>query len=80
MVRVLGALQRLQRGGVLGLPLEPTRQARERIGLARAAALDAERTARGFTLRMRQPLPVALGADQPKLGVTDRDLFHQVIG
>ena len=80
MVRVLGALQRVQRGGVLGLPLEPSGQARNRISLARAAAFDAKRIARGFTLRVRQPLSVALDADQPIPGVTDRDLFHRVIG
>jgi hypothetical protein len=59
MVGVFGALQRVERGGMLALPLQPARQARDRFVLARPAALDTERIPRRLALGVRQPLAVA---------------------
>src|SRR5437016_6513808 len=42
MIRLLGALERLEGGRVLALPVKPAREALERILFGRTAALDPE--------------------------------------
>src|SRR6185503_8465057 len=60
MVSALRVLQGLERGGVLALPLEPGSQVRDRVGLARTGAFDAEQIAGVLALRVREPVAGAL--------------------
>ena len=71
MIRALGALEIRKRGGVVGLPLEPARQPRDGFVFGRARALDPERIAGLFPLRVRDPLSVALDEEDAVATVTD---------
>src|SRR5207245_1115318 len=59
VVRALRALQRIERGGVLVLPLEPARQPLDRLGFRRARAVDAKAIAAAGALGMREPSAVS---------------------
>src|SRR5438094_9662980 len=80
MIRALGALQILERGRVLGLPLEPARQPRDRLRLARAGALDPERIAGVVAQRARDPLAVALDGRQTISGGAKSHERHRIHG
>src|SRR5262245_33973844 len=67
MIRALGLLQRLEGGGVLALPVEPTLQARRRFLLGRSGTLNAERIAVAVVNGTGDPLRSALLADDPNL-------------
>ena len=67
MIRVLGLLQRLQRRGVLVLPLEPCREPVQRLRLGGPGAFDAEGVAVVVADRVRDPLSVALVSGKPVL-------------
>ena len=62
MVRPLGQLERLERGGVFALPFEPARQAIDRVLPRRPGAFDAEPIAVVLALRVRDPIALALDA------------------
>src|SRR5262245_37161462 len=76
MIRALGPLQRLERRGMLVLPLEPARQAIECRRFGRAAAFDTERIVVVVAHGVREPLVVAFGRDQTISLVTHGNVFH----
>src|SRR6185369_9454339 len=76
MIRALGTLQILERGGVLDLPLQPAGEARRRLLCAVAGALDAERIAGVVTFCPRGPAAVAFGRQQTISAIADGDVRH----
>src|SRR4051812_48851422 len=79
MVSALGPLQRLERGCVVGLPLEPAPQALLRLGLGRAAPFVPERVAIVLALGVREPLATPFDAHQAIVHVADRDPLHEIV-
>src|SRR4051812_6991287 len=78
MIRALGALQVLEGGGVLSLPLQPAREARRRRLFAVAGAFDAERIAGVAPLRAGRPAAVAFDGQQTIATIADEDVCHEI--